>query len=188
SGILGAIASVNSPLYLNEYGTGASERMDINASSMPVVGRALVTYLNTTRNTYVCDNLNASAMSQGKVLDILTGSRELTCSSNDTLLAPRLRGLYNLNLSMLSQFGIAISYDQVYQSEYNGSPCTYVHGMLSGLNGSGELGMCILDSNYIPATIAARFSNSNAHLFLVLNETYIGNGTAFPGSLPGPLT
>lgn len=188
SGLAGAVASVNSPLHLDEYGSGTQERMDVNASSISVIGKALVTYMNTTNTTYTCTNLNVSAALNGQFLSLLSGQRNVTCYANDTVLAPMLQQLYYLNISQLSRFGISSGYDSVYQSEYNGAQCTYVHGLLSGMNGTGEFGICISNSNNLPMTLALRFSNKAASVSLQLNQTSISTGVPFPGALPGPVS
>ncbi|MDE1851127.1 MAG: hypothetical protein KGH69_00355 [Candidatus Micrarchaeota archaeon] len=188
SGLVGAVASVNSPLHLDEYGSDGQQRMDINASSLSLAGKALLTYVNETNSTYVCTNLNISAILHGQLLSLLGGPRNNTCYANDSVLAPILGQLYYLNISQLSRFGMSTGYDNVYQSEYRGVPCTYVHGLLSGLNGTGEFGICLSDSDNLPVTMAMLFSNKDFAISLQLNQTGFSTGVPFPGFLPGPLS
>ncbi|MDE1825811.1 MAG: hypothetical protein KGH61_04680 [Candidatus Micrarchaeota archaeon] len=191
SGVLGYISTINSPIQVNESKYLGNLKFSVDASSLPILGDGKVYYIGQPNATYVCLNLNQSAISSGNAGAVLLGSRNVTCSKSGSLAGLNMSELTTFNLALLSQFGMQLSYQSPYQSTYNGQGCTFVYGSMSQpqSNGTGQFQMCISDIYYLPLSIGITLQSSQIKASIMLNETSIGNNTLESGTvlLPGPV-
>ena len=196
SGALGAVASISSPLRLNESKYANSTKLSANATNIPILGNGRLVYAVLANGTYVCTNFNTTALSSknyGKV--ITNNNHNMSCVKEATIAGINIGGVARFNLSSLANQGIRISYAKDYPSTYKGMKCTYVSGNMTQLasngtvTGSGKFGACISDTYYMPLSLAMSFSAQPASVFINLNETSIGNysNQSFVDSLPGPV-
>jgi hypothetical protein len=193
SGAIGAIASVSSPLYMNESKYGASTKLSLNATSIPILGNGRLVYAALANGTFTCTNFNASDLSASNITKLLSISHGMSCIRSGTLAGVNISSIAKFNLSSLSSLG-ALNYTKDYQSTYKGSPCTYIAGNMvqttsNGITtGTGEFGECMSDTYYVPLSFAISFSGSSGSASIDLNETSIGNysNSSYVNSLPGP--
>jgi len=196
SGALGAIATVSSPLYINESKYGNSTKLSMNATSIPILGSGRMVYAALENGTFICTNFNTTAVSAGKYAQVLASSNHSTgCIKATTLGGINIGNIAKFNLSSLSSASIRLNYTKDYQSTYKGMQCTYISGNMVQLasngtaTGTGEFGACISDTYYMPLSLAISFNGKQASVFMNLNETSIGNysNKSFVDSLPGPV-
>lgn len=184
-GTLGAVLTISSPMrvVINRY--KSSKRVYINASGIPAIGSAQITYLNTTNGTSVCTNLNTTALSRGDAshLGAAGGS---TCTKSSTLLGFDFEKLSNFNFSQLSQIGIKLQYQNEYPSIYNGVPCTFISGSITQVDynnnqvGSGNFGFCVANKSFLPLDISGSFQSQQSGS----GTLTIGEYGAYNNSLP----
>lgn len=192
---LESVLAVSSPLIATYSRYNSAERLSVNATSVSAFGNFGFTYINTTNATYVCTNLNSTALSKNNVEGAFLGARTLTCTISSSLAGIGLNRLAHFDLSALQNYGVQLSYNQVYQSNYNGMPCTVVEGIITlpGTNstnsGSGQFEECLSDKNYIPLSLYVYLSSGGGSFSLGLNETSIFNSTSLQSVsyLPGPV-
>jgi hypothetical protein len=195
-GTFASIAKVNSPLFMNESRFSQEIKLKIDATGLPVLGTGDIQYLNLTSGTFTCTNFNASAAATYNYANLLLGSRNTTCSYSNGLLGVNLNQVAHFNLTALEGTGLQLSYTTLYQSTYQGVPCTYIAGTMSkasssGANiGNGAFGECISDTYDTPVSFAMYYVGQNATVSTVLNETQIGNysSQSYVESMPGPVT
>ena len=191
AGPLGYISTISSPLQLNESKYLGNLKFAVDATSLPILGAGKVYYIESSNSTYLCMNLNQSAISSGDAGAVLLGSRNVTCTKSSSLAGLNLSELTTFNLLLLTQSGMQLTYQSPYQSTYNGQACTFVYGSISqpSSNGTGQFQMCLSDTYYLPLSLGMVFDNNQVKASITLNETSIGNATTQSSiaSLPGPL-
>lgn len=178
----GSVISISSPISINDYIYGNQHRFEVNVSNVEALGSAEVTYLNITNGTYTCTNFNMSALDSGNYENVLLGSRALTCMRSGTIAGMDIGKLSDFNFSQLSEDGILLKDNEVYQSEYKGIPCTFIAGTVSA-QGSGSNGglfqMCVSDVYYVPLSLSLYATGgSRSTLSLTLNESSISNSSS----------
>ena len=196
SGALGAVASISSPVYINESKYANSTKLSINATGIPVLGSGRLVYASLANGTYTCTSFNATAVSSGNYGQILTNSNHsMGCIRESAIAGINIGSIARFNLSSLSSIGIRLNYTKDYQSAYNGAQFTYDSGNMVQLasngttTGTGVFGACISDTYYMPLSLAMSFSGSPVSVYINLNETSIGNysSSSYVNSLPGPV-
>ncbi|MGD0728579.1 MAG: hypothetical protein ABR981_00695 [Candidatus Micrarchaeaceae archaeon] len=195
SGFTSSIASVDSPIYMNESKYHSNLKLYIKATSLPVIGTGEIFFLNQTNGTFICTNFNASAASNGKYSNLILGSRSISCINSDNLIGINFNQLAYFNLNELANFGINVAYQKSYQSKYNGIPCTFVSGNLTELGsnssiiGKGAFEMCYSDTYYMPLSFSAYMNGNNGAFAMNLNASSISNSSSqsYVESLPGPV-
>ncbi len=196
SGALGAVTSINSPLYISESKYANNTKLSINATSIPILGSARIIYLAIANGTFTCTNFNSTAVSSGNYGKLLLGnSHTLTCIKSSSIGGINLASIARFNISSISNEGIQLNYQKEYQSIYKGIPCTYISGNMTGpasngtALGTGEFGTCISDTYYMPLSLAMYFNGKQAYISMNINETSIGNysNQSYINSLPGPV-
>jgi hypothetical protein len=192
AGLIGSFAKVNSPLYVYELKYGNDEKMDINITSLPLVGSGVIVYANLTNGTYTCTNLNVSAASGGNYEKLLFGKRSISCVNSSILAGINFTQVASFNFSQLQVMGLQLSYQTIYQSTYKGIPCTYMSGLISeqaSSSGAGAFNMCISDKYYFPLSFSMYFSGKSVSVAANINETSVDNVSqqSTVDSLPGPI-
>ncbi len=195
SGLVGAIAQINSPLYVSESKYGSDTKLYMNITSLPIVGVGKLIYLNLTNGTYSCTNLNVSAKTSGFSLSSLSANRNITCVHSTTLAGVNVDNLTRFDLSELGHAGAQLNYQKVYQSTYMGMSCTYMFGNMiqtasnGTTTGTGEFDMCMSDTYYVPLSLSMYFNTQSLSLMFNMNETSISNQSnqSYIESLPGPV-
>jgi len=179
-----SVVSFLSPLNVSYLKYESNESFDINATSASAFGDVNINYLNITNGTYTCTNFNSSAASSGNADKLLFGSRSEDCVNGNQIAGVNLARLAQFNFSQAAQYGIIMHYSALYQSQYDGMPCTYLYGNLSEVNssagniGNGEFGMCISDAYYVPLSLSAYISGVHGVFSVSINETNITNYTS----------
>ncbi len=204
SGLLGDAVNVNSPIYVKYYKDGKAAKLDINVTSVSVLGHSEITYVNNSGSTYLCSNLNTSAIQKANPSKILTGS--ITCANATTLLGIDLQSLSNFNLSSLTGSyiqangtyvgSIRFVPNTVYESDYHNMSCTFISGniLYNAQNGTssndGAFQTCVSNEYQLPLSWSMGIQDSQGTFAAYLNETGLSNATtqAQATSLPGPVT
>lgn len=193
SGIAGTLASINSPFSVNYYKFHNSSRFDMNITTVPLIGRLDISYLNNSRGSFFCSNFNTTAISSKSPQAILSGSGVITCSNISSIsVGVNVAQATNFNISAILQgSGINFVYSTAYQTDYQGIPCTYLTGPVNNAS-SGQIGtfqMCISNTYYVPLSFLVHASTKQGSFSLAMNETQITNSSSQNEveSLPGPV-
>ncbi len=192
---LTSLLSLDSPLYANYSSYGSELRFSLNATGVPVLGAAQLAFFNLSGGEYVCTNLNATALTSGNLPGAVLGNKATSCAKGNSLAGVNLAQVAAFNFSQLNSEGVQMGSYTVYQSVYDGTPCTYLTVPLSMqyANGTqyeqGSLGICYSDTYYVPLSLGAYLSGSKFSFSLVLNESSISSivPRGYVESLPGPV-
>jgi len=195
AGIVGTIATIDSPLYFTESKYGTDTKLYINATQLPLLGDGVIAYLNLTNGTISCTNFNASALSTKNYWKALLSNRSVSCIRSNSLAGINLANIAAFNLSILNELGLQMQYITEYQSTYKGVPCTYISGIITqnasniSSTGNGAFEMCDSDIYYVPLSFELYFSNNKAKVSVSQNESVIGNYSqqSYVDSVPGPI-
>ncbi len=193
SGLAGAVASINSPFFVNVYKFSSASKFSLNVTSVPIIGRLNLAYVNSSNGSFLCSNVNTTAISGKSPQSALSGSGAITCANVSTLSTGiNVAQVANFNLSsMLQGTGINFVYSKVYQTSYHGIPCTYLTGPIENSTSAqiGSFQMCISNTYYVPLSLWVSASNSQGSFSMAMNETQITNSSSQSEveSLPGPV-
>lgn len=187
-----SLVSINSPLYVSDMKYGKDQRFDINITNVQGIGHIEIVYINTTNGTFTCMNINSGALSNQDYQAVLFGNHSLTCRITDIIAGLDFSQLANFNWSQLTNEGVNLQYQQVYQSTYHGMPCTYIAGTVSASGSSSTGGlfqMCMSDVYYVPLSMSLILSGSGKSFSVTVNETSITNSASKSqiDSIPGPI-
>lgn len=177
----GSVISISSPISINDYIYGTQRKFEINVSSIEGLGSADIAYLNITNGTYTCTNFNSSAVNSGNYENMVLGSHAITCRMTSSISGMDLGKLSEFNFSQLSQDGIQLQYNDIYQSTYMGTPCTYIAGTATAQgygNNGGLFQMCVSDVYYVPLSMSIYGSGNGSTFALTINETAISNSSS----------
>ena len=178
--VYGHLSGVGSILPISAHVTivyskhGSNASITANVTGLPLVGPLELQMSNSTSGGNLCSNLNTTALHAKNYLSVRTSS--LTCNP---LLQYGLNfgELQRYNASLIQQealqYGVYVNYTNIYQSEFENQSCTYILGTLSqpSLNGTGVFSFCLSDSTFLPLTTYTAFKNSQASVYLLLNQT-----------------
>lgn len=187
-----SLISINSPLYVSDSKYGSDQKLLVNVTNVEAVGPVDITYVNMTKGIFTCTNLNAGALQNGDYQAVLFGNHSVTCRQTGHLVGLDLGELANFNLSQLTGNGVMLHYNAVYQSRYNGVPCTYMSGTISDPavnNAGGIFQMCMSDTYYVPLSLSILLSANQKSFSVTINETSITTSSSKSSidSLPGPV-
>ncbi len=187
------ISSFTTPVSLN-YVKYYNDTRLVLGISLPVIGDTEVQYLELSNASYVCSNLNISAMVQSGPAAVFQHKKGWSCIEAIGSLNFSFSNLTGMNLPIMPELGIFPALNTSYQSEFNGMPCTYVKTTIPGtvvngtVVGGGEMATCISNAYYVPLSFALYFAGKSNSASMVLNESAIS--AAVPASsmqLPGPV-
>lgn len=196
SGLVGAVATINSPIHVKEERYYNELKFAANATSLPILGTGNLYFLSITNGTYSCSNFNTTAIASRNYGKIFLGSNNVSCIKSASLAGINLTQIASFNLSAFEQEGLQFNYTKRYQSVYDGMPCTVLSGSLSQPNttnvsiNSGAFEMCLSDKYYVPLSFYMFFKNSHATGYISLNETTISNQSSksYIESMPGSVS
>jgi len=175
TGGLSFLATFSSPVTIRSAKYTGQNKFDFNLTNLAPYGNINVLYANLTNGTFVCTNLNVSAIESTNIAAILGGrSGQLACKRSNYVGGLNMTSVSNLEFTQIDQI-TNVNYTTYYQSEWNGLPCTFINGTITPLNRSqdwsGLFQTCISNNYWIPLTMYIFLNSSQGRGHLSVNET-----------------
>ena len=179
SGGISFLATFGSPVAINSAKYAGQNKFDFNVTDLSPYGNINVMYANLTNGTFVCTNLNVSAIESTNIGAILGGrGGQQVCKRTNYVGGLNMTAVSNLEFTQIDQI-TNVNYTTYYQSEWNGLPCTFINGTITPLNQSqdwnGTFQTCISNNYWIPLTLYVYLSNPQGRGHLSVNETSISS-------------
>lgn len=178
-GGLSFLATFSSPVMIKSTKYKGQNRFDFNVTDLAPYGNIRVSYANLTNGTFVCTNLNVSAIESTNIGAILGQNRsQIMCKRTNYVGGLNMTAVSNLEFTQIDQI-TNVNYTNYYQSEWNGMACTFINGTITPLNQSqdwqGLFQTCISNNYWIPLTMYIYLYNSQGRGHMSVNETSISS-------------
>lgn len=172
---LSFLATFGSPVTIMSAKYTGQNKFDFNLTDLAPYGNIHVVYANLTNGTFVCTNLNLSAIESTNIGAILGGrGSQLGCKQSNYVGGLNMTAVSNLEFTQIDRI-TNVNYTDYYQSEWNGLPCTFINGTITPLNSSqdwdGLFQTCISNNYWIPLTMYIFLNSSQGRGHMSVNET-----------------
>lgn len=179
SGGVSFLATFGSPVRITSAKYAGQNKFDFNVTDLSPYGNIRVVYANLTNGTFVCTNLNVSAIEGTNIGAILGGMNgQPLCKNTNYVGGLNMTAVSNLEFTQIDQV-TNVNYTSYYQSEWNGMPCTFINGTITPLSASedwnGTFQTCISNNYWIPLTMYVYLSAPQGRGHISVNESSISS-------------